>query len=87
MAHDLFVRVVGLVFVLLVDPVRETIDGIDRGVSIRNKVWEVGNITTLIEEWCIDEVPIGLIRATLVLNIISEGDTFNKWMFTLELCP
>jgi hypothetical protein len=86
-AHDLFVLVVGGVVVLLVDPVSEAVDDSNNGVLFLLEVWEVRDTTTLIEEWSINEVPIGLIRATLKFNVISESGAFNKWMFALKLGP
>ena len=55
--HNLFVLVVGSVVVLLVQPVREAADGFNNVVLINFKVWEVGDFTTLIKEWCVNEVP------------------------------
>jgi hypothetical protein len=79
-SHDGFVLVVGGIVVWLVDPVSDAVDGLDDGVVIDLEVWEVGDITTLIEEGGVNEMPSGLVWTTLIFNIISECDAFNKWM-------
>ena len=87
-AHDLLVLVVGLIVVLLVDPVNNAADGFNNGVVVVSlEVWEIGDVTTLVEEWSIDEMPFGLIRATLVFNVISESGALDKRVFTLEMSP
>lgn len=83
--HHSSVDEVLLVAWLFSDPSHDSLNG-RRDVSCREyEVGEITDITTLIQEWCVNEMPVGLPTATLVLNGISHGSTLNEWVISLGI--
>lgn len=55
-SHDLGVSFGVLVTIFLVEPALESTEGLSNVVNFKGEV-VVTDITTLVEEWCINEVP------------------------------
>ncbi len=78
------------VTVLIVGLVREPVNDVGNVlsdvVSIKFELGIVLEVSTLVEVRDVNEVPVRLPAATLVLNHIGKGSAFNEWVLVLAAC-
>lgn len=80
---DLLVLVGGLVVTIVVEPVDNGRHGLG-GVVVLHLEVEVADLGAwLIEVWSVDVMPVGLVRATHVLDVVSEDSALNEWIVLL----
>ena len=85
MLHDLLVLIGILVAISSLEPVSQRVDDLSDVVVIESEV-EVLDITSLVEEWLINEMPSFLVYSIrLTLDKVSIGGALGEWMFLLIL--
>ena len=82
--HHGDIHEVVLVVVLLKEPVSDEWNHSGDVLFIDLEIGEGGELVILVKEWLISIVPCGLEAATLVLDLISHGSTFNEGVVTLD---
>jgi hypothetical protein len=87
MLHDLLVLKSILIAISSFEPVGQGFNNLSDVVIIECKV-EIFDITSLIEEWLIDEVPSTLVLSTgLTLDKVGISCALSEWMMLLILSP
>ena len=87
MLHDLLVLISILIAISSFEPVGQGVDDLSDVVIIECEV-EIFDVTSLIEEWFIDEMPSTLVCSTsLTLDKVSISCALSEWMVLFILSP